>query len=182
MSKYRNLGFKVKATSTAELEFVAEDICEIFTELGYMTDGRLDAERVLEDLFPKLGFNFAIRSKEELNSIAACVYPDQQIIVVREDIYDDLLRNDGRARFTIAHELAHVILKHDLTLNRDSFAGNHQCFEDTEWQANNLGAAILMPRSIVIKYFDDPYGLMNHCGCSYSSALYRIKNVKKSSK
>ena len=51
-----------------------------------------------------------------------------------------------------------------------------------EWQANNLGAAILMPRSIVIKYFDDPYGLMNHCGCSYSSALYRIKNVKKSSK
>ena len=109
MSKYRNLGFKVKATSTAELEFVAEDICEIFSELGYMSDGRLDAERVLEDLFPKLGFNFAIRSKEELNSIAACVYPDQQIIVVREDIYDDLLRNDGRARFTIAHELAHVI-------------------------------------------------------------------------
>ena len=66
-----------------------------------------------------------IRSKEELNSIAACVYPDQQIIVVREDIYDDLVKNDGRARFTIAHELSHVILKHDLTLNRDSFAGNH---------------------------------------------------------
>lgn len=78
-------------------------------------------------------------------------------LVLREDVYQALRRDEPRARFTLMHELAHALLHAEDLVRRGrlphfqaSFrrAGGkptHRVFEDTEWQANVWASAFLMP-------------------------------------
>ncbi len=85
-------------------------------------------------------------------------------------LLDDALLRDrlpGRGRYTIAHECAHQILarieeKHTGISYRTAFqpGQSYSCrelksAEDwSEWQANALGAVLLMPRANVIRQFE----------------------------
>jgi Zn-dependent peptidase ImmA (M78 family) len=78
-------------------------------------------------------------------------------VVLREDTYQSLRRDEARARFTFMHELAHARLHAEDLVRRGrlphfhaSFrrAGgrpSHRTFQDTEWQANVWASAFLMP-------------------------------------
>lgn len=175
-------GYKVEPQSKKTLEAEASQLYQLLEDTGYAKDGRVNAPAILEHVFPVLGLQLKIIDKSELKDIAAYVSPFEGLIVVRSDIYDDLYNDDGRARFTIMHEISHMILDHHITLHRDAEVGNHKHFEDSEWQADYLSAATMMPIHIVKKYFNNPIGLAKHCGCSIRSAEIRIANVKKSSK
>ncbi len=76
-------------------------------------------------------------------------------IEVDPQTYDKLERGDGRARFTIAHELGHAFLHCDVMrktcLHRDTKfmvlqeLGHHKPQCDTECQADAFAGALLMP-------------------------------------
>lgn len=91
-------------------------------------------------------------------------------VVVNSELLDDY-KNLGRLRFTCAHEAAHWILHRDVFL-QDQFKSATFDSEDIfideyndasqdniandkrmEWQANYLGAALLMPRRTFIREF-----------------------------
>ena len=69
----------------------------------------------------------------------------------------------GRLRFTLAHELAHYILHKRIFSGTGVAAAlyNHDTDEDaTEWQANYLAKALLMPNGQVKRRF---YALRPMC-------------------
>jgi hypothetical protein len=76
-------------------------------------------------------------------------------ILVPEDVYGDLLDDQPRARFTVAHEVGHAILHAQQmhatgarpTMYRRSAV---VAYRDPEWQANAFGAALLAPAPAVL--------------------------------
>lgn len=81
-------------------------------------------------------------------SFSACTFEINERHVV---VYNPI-RSRPRRRSDIAHELAHIILEHDLTeiqyLNDVPF---RTCRPDEEQQATTLGGALLLPRPALLK-------------------------------
>lgn len=104
-------------------------------------------DQQLEDRF-QIPFSVALLAPGEEGKL------DGHELFVDEQVYRDALANDGRARFTLAHEAAHAILHAtQLRAINDSRRGTPslyrreelRAFEDPEWQANRFAAALLMP-------------------------------------
>lgn len=82
-----------------------------------------------------------------------CARREQLRMHLSRSTFDEIRLGDGRARFTMAHELAHCLLHtYELAEHRllphyqaDDVASPHQFFEDTEWQADACASAALMP-------------------------------------
>jgi Zn-dependent peptidase ImmA (M78 family) len=75
--------------------------------------------------------------------------PDRRIIFLRESIYLAAERGDSRARWTVAHEVGHVVLSHERTRNRSGAPGTIERIASTirrdEVQAHRFAAALLAP-------------------------------------
>ena len=85
-------------------------------------------------------------------------YYDAQknVIYIRADVYGKAMLGDGRARFTILHEIAHYILfklwgiPHTMPLEKiDDFSDATLKAMDPEWQANTFAGAFLCKPDIV---------------------------------
>lgn len=100
----------------------------------------------------------------------------------------DKVKNTGRQRFTIAHEIGHIALhiplfkahlqqtplfRHETYLFRD---------KDMEWQADYFASCILMPRDAVLTRFGDASiinvnEIMSTYGTSREAATIRMKEL-----
>lgn len=78
------------------------------------------------------------------------------VVKLREDTYNALEIEEDRARFSLAHEIGHVVLHarqlmrlsripHEMTAALYRGEPGHPIYRDTEWQAHAFGAALLMP-------------------------------------
>src|SRR5690606_2335770 len=122
--------------------------------------------------------NFKIAELEDLDECAAFTIPERELIVIRADIYDDLCNNGSFGRSTVVHEMAHIVLEHHVTLHRGACLGQHKFYEDSEWQAKALTAAIMMPLE-VCKEVAGAAELAQECGTSFQAATFRLDNLKK---
>jgi len=98
-----------------------------------------------------------------------------------EQVYEKACRNDPRSLFTVFHELGHALLGHRRTLNREPVGGAEiKTFEDSEWQANQFAAEILMPVD-EIKYRGLRTGddLADAFGVSTEAARIRVDRLKR---
>lgn len=124
-------------------------------------------------------YTFVILDKEQMGDSHGLTDPDQLIMLIREDVYDGANRGLGRDRFTLAHELAHLLLHGGRYLQRiDPNAvthPTHQKFEDSEWQANAFASELLMPVSVVKRYSNSAERLATAAGASVQAAKVRIK-------
>jgi hypothetical protein len=120
---------------------------------------------------------------------------DDYEIVLTEQTYQGLENEDPRAKFTIVHEGAHIVLQAPLLqrlrlLDNNSLAALHAArppaFFDTEWQAYCLASAFLMP-SLAIEDLrrETDKGLMyvisriqKRCQVSLEAAQKRWANFK----
>lgn len=69
-------------------------------------------------------------------------------IAIARSVYDGAYDGNARDRYTIAHELGHLILHSHLGLARAKRPAEGQKvrpFESAEWQAETFGGALLMP-------------------------------------
>lgn len=173
-------GLKVAAMSYDKLEEVANGLRPLLPVLKRVgRDGSaIDCMRVLEQTLPKAGYNYMYVEKEELQDCAAFTIPEQNIVVLREDVYEGLAKDGVFARSTVVHELAHIVLKHAVTLHRGAALGQHKFYEDSEWQANSLTAALMMPIEIC-RQARSAHELAQLCGTSAQAAGYRIENLVK---
>jgi|SRR5579864_1648348 len=80
----------------------------------------------------------------------AMTYPNELRMILREDVYLGAKKNKGRDRFTIAHELGHLVLHQFVGMAR-RLPTEVLAFENSEWQADAFAAEILMPLPYVLQ-------------------------------
>ncbi|WP_269688155.1 MULTISPECIES: ImmA/IrrE family metallo-endopeptidase [Halopseudomonas] len=138
----------------------------------------LNCVQILEKLLPSAGYNLKIAEIDQLEDCAAFTVPTESLLVFREDIYDMLHAQHVFGRSTVVHEMAHIVLNHAATFHRGAVLGQHKFYEDSEWQAKALTAAIMMPVS-ACKEAETPERLAELCGTSVASASYRLDKLKQ---
>lgn len=175
-------GYKVAPCNRLELRSIATQCVELLRQEGcYSRRGTdcLDAEHLLEDVLHRAGYTLHVADEESLEETAAFTVPDERLIVMRCDVYDGLSSDDPFARYTVVHEFGHIVLKHAISLHRGASLGTHQWYEDSEWQANNVAAEIMMPVPVVKRTGGRALLLQAECGVSAQAANFRIKNLRE---
>jgi Zn-dependent peptidase ImmA (M78 family) len=103
-------------------------------------------------LLVALGLDFEI--VDELpNSDEACAYPDGceehpdgPFIKLTTSVYEGAHAGHGRARLTVLHECAHVILHRQVAVYPRGPRGTEpKAYRNSEWQATQLAVELLMP-------------------------------------
>lgn len=92
--------------------------------------------RVAELIIPRIdsSFNCYPVYNEEMPQKYAEYRPKTNELVVRQDVYDAVCKDDTRHRFTIAHELGHYFLHDDVSFSRCQDDVEIPKYRDPEWQ------------------------------------------------
>jgi hypothetical protein len=131
-------------------------------------------ERGMPKIFPE--FNYEYVEKTKMGRVEGLTIPETNTIQIREDVYVAATKNEGRARFTIAHEIAHYIIHKD---QPPCFARVNEVlpvYVDPEWQANVFAAELLMPFHLVVEKTADE--IVEKCKVSREAAEYRLSKIK----
>ena len=103
---------------------------------------------------------------------------DEFVISLSQETYEDLEAARCRARFSLPHEVGHIVLHadqlvrfaqmpHEIPALYRGVAPNHPVYRDTEWQADTFAGAILMPAA----------GLMELAGPTGTPTINDIRNA-----
>lgn len=169
-------GFKAEAERTA---------IALRAQLGLQPHERID----IADLAKHLDVSvvsaselIAIGRLEELERIQAFAFSACTFhIDGRNIIVTNPLRQRGRQSSDIAHELAHLILIHDLTEIRVVASMPFRtCRPDQEEEATALGGTILLPRPLLLKAAhagQDVAAIARSCGVTEDMARYRYNTT-----
>jgi len=112
--------------------------------------------------------------------VEACWIPESLTLCLTERVYEKACRNDPRSLFTVFHELGHALLGHRRTLNREPAGAEIKTFEDSEWQANQFAAEILMPvDEIQRRGLRTEEDLADAFGVSMEAARIRVDRLKR---
>ncbi|MBC8037854.1 MAG: ImmA/IrrE family metallo-endopeptidase [Rhizobiales bacterium] len=135
-------------------------------------------EHDLPLLVPK--FILMVREDSEMGDVLATTSFDPPQIVFRCSTYRELIRGDGRARFTAAHELGHLLLHStDKELHRAA-QPNYGRIDNrslsAEWQADTFASNFLMPEHIA-RTFSSPDELAQNCQVSLAAAQHRMTEL-----
>lgn len=107
-------------------------------------------EHALSKAIP--GFDFAVVD-ELSDGNEACAYPDGctenpdgPFIELTTEAYERACAGHGRDRLTVLHEISHTLLHRKVAVHYRGPRGEElKAYENSEWQANQLAAELLMP-------------------------------------
>lgn len=100
------------------------------------------------------------------------------VISLSPETYEDLESGGCRARFSLTHEVGHIVLHadqlvrfaqmpHELPALYRGVAPNHPVYRDTEWQADTFAGAVLIPAT----------GLYEMTGPTSTPSINDIRNA-----
>lgn len=155
----------------------------------------LDVEKLLEICLEESHDVFTQIDNSLGHDIEAFYSPIENTIHLTDSVHNGATNGVGRSRFTVAHEVAHVILHReqflDLKLarkrkNQDSYF-NNKIYCNSEWQADAAAAALLLPRLTLItrvkelksKLYSDEGIIMEICEVYEVSKTCAIKRLEK---
>lgn len=102
-------------------------------------------------------------------------------IGARKIIVTNPLRTPGRTNSDLAHELAHVLLEHELSEVREvSGVPFRTCRADQEEEATTLGATLLLPRPLLVaavRRNSGPSDIASQYGVTVEMARYRYNTT-----
>jgi hypothetical protein len=173
--------------------------------LGLEPLDRFDALKFFEEVIPDLTIDCDGGRISLREAVETCDHEGQTKwdadsgvieIALSEETYQLLRRGHVRARSTVAHEAGHACLHADqvIRLGGMSLVSQvafhreripHQACQDTEWQANAFGSALLMPAEGVRRLFSrlgrvSAQAITEAFDVSMESAAYRIGTYEKS--
>lgn len=169
-----SLGFRVPPTSVAKIRAAAMNVRSVL-----MPDGARDLETFVGSLQK---FDITVDVVEDdflLPGVEASCIPEKRVIYISSSTYEAVRRNDGRARFTIFHELGHLLLAHSRSFHRDTRA-DFPIWENSEWQADQFAAEITMPLILIRKLgLTEAWELQEEFGVSYQAACHRLSKLRQ---
>lgn len=166
------------ALSTADIESIAGE----FRKAIGVPEGGIRVIKLIEFVLPRFwpDFVYNILDDGEMDFDEARTYPDQNRIDISSSTYNAAMDGDGRANFTLAHELGHLCLHRGIStsFSRASSASD-PLYKDSEWQADAFSAAFLMPKEDVLNNCSDEDDVMARFYTSRVAARTRLKKVRK---
>lgn len=147
-----NIRSEVPPLSKAEIAGISG---KLRSQFG-LQEGCFPLLQFLELIIPKIEeeYIFEVCSTQEMGSNYGLTIPDQKILKLREDVYEGLTQDNGRDRFTAAHELGHYILHRDIPAKFHRHTNEKiPAYRCSEWQANTFASQLLLPDSCLRKDF-----------------------------
>lgn len=123
--------------------------------LGYENILKIPIVEIMENILPLLihDFNYEVVKKSEMGNKHGETNPDQHLIRIREDVYVGACNGNGRDRFTIAHEIGHLLFHQKMNITLCRVEGNNEerpkVYEDPEWQADAFAGELLAPSYLI---------------------------------
>lgn len=147
--------------------------------LGLENRAKFPVIEVLEGLHLIIpDFEFEICENHELGEDLGRTYPDKKKILLRESVYEGAGNGDGRDRFTICHEVGHLMMHQNISFSRVDPRSPPELYCNSEWQADKFASHLLMPTHLLADY-DNIQKAMIIFGTSYSAVAARLKDMKK---
>lgn len=163
-------GFKVKPRSAASITNLANELRHAFGITGYCP---------IVDILEFGWGKFSIKSMSFMGGNLGLTQSDG-VIILREDVYEGACEGNGFHRFTVAHEIGHVIMHSDqIGFARAFHKENDKVYCNSEWQANEFAGSLLVPnkevqnlQQISVEKLAEKYGVSNEC------AELRLKKIR----
>ena len=135
------------------------------------------AENVLPHLFSD--YQFEVVPAQEMGNKHGETFPSYKLIRIREDVYEGAARENGRDRFTVAHEVGHLLLhcENDISLCRLDPSSRLKTYEDPEWQANAFGGELLASSWLISGM--SAAQVSQECAVSFSAAEIQLRTLLK---
>ena len=171
----RKGGYKVPAKSKKDIENIANRVRDL---LGLHSGVQM--YKILEFVIPRIDGTFELQIVPDLamGGDEARTYPDKNIIRLSDTTYSRAISLNGRANFTLAHELGHLFLHRGLP---PSYARkvheNEKLYKNSEWQADKFASYFLMPEIDVIATCSSPKDIAARYYTSHSAATYRWREI-----
>lgn len=171
--------YVAKPTSRLELRILAKRVRK---QLGFLDKEKFPVAMLLEMILPIIDkkFDYEIIPYNEMpEGIEALTYPDEHRMEIREDVYENMIDGDPRARLTIMHEFGHYLLHEECNIKFARMLDDVKppAYLDPEWQASAFAGEIMMPYELV-KNMSGVYEVMEKCGVSKAAATYQLKKYK----
>lgn len=141
-----------------------------------------DIVRFIENILPELhpNFLFEIAESYKLQGKYAETIPSYHdgpaIIRVREDVYVNAASGNPRSRFTLTHELGHLLFHTPKHMKLCRLETNLPAYMDPEWQANTFAGEFLVMRHLACGM--SPFEIADKFHVSYSVAEIQAKYCK----
>lgn len=169
-------GFKAQAE---------RDALRVREELGLRSTDPLDAQVLARHAGASVVSAerlVSLASLEELERLQAFAFSAATFEVGgKKVIVTNPLRSPGRLASDVAHEVSHLMLRHDLTEVREiEGVPFRTCKPDEEEQATALGGTLLLPRPLLFQAArrgEDPAAIADRCGVTLEMARYRFNTT-----
>ncbi len=123
--------------------------------------------------------DFEVDDRATMGQAEGYTCPNGKFIRLREDVYIGAINNDGRSRFTAAHELGHWMLHtNGAKLSRIQPGKSVPAYRSAERQADQMAAELLMPRRF-FSMEDTPQTVVDRHGVSFSAATHRLRFLER---
>lgn len=136
---------------------------------------------VVESLIPKVwpDFSFEVKGFDEMGDDHGRTYPESAELWLREDVYQGVREGKGRDRFTLAHELGHLLLHQQPGMARSMKpARTVKIYQNSEWQANSFAGALLIPVATAQRY-RTAEAIAEVCGVTIPAAEAQLRALRK---
>jgi hypothetical protein len=179
MRKNTPRGVRVAPLRAQHIRQAADELRTILS----VPPGRVDIVGLYEFELQSKGWDYDIVEDHLLPAdVLAEAYPDRHLVRFKKTTWEKACQDDRMCRFTLAHELGHLMLHNS---GRLGFARHskqaiqvHEFYEDSEWQADKLAAELLMPAHEILASKMTASQIAFTYQVSYRAAEIRLKSLQ----
>lgn len=182
--------------SAADIEDYVEQYLAKYIPHHLIAPDRLTIQDIQKAIWDSHRYKIALVQEYPLESIEAQTNFPANRIEVTEKFMIDFENEYPRNRYTLAHEVGHIILHSEIVMRLAPLAARRntqrpiKTYENAEWQAEHAAGALLMPLvtllPLLCSLYEDNYSgrkIINEVkdvyGVSCSAATARIRAVLK---
>lgn len=172
-------GFEVPPCSRLDLLLYAD---KVHNAVGYDGTSAFPIVLFMENVLPRVypDASIEIVPSGSLDDKLGETFPADHLIRLPQDVYDAAVAGDGFPRMTVAHEVAHLLWHESVPISLARRRANESlpAYKTSEWQANALAGALLMPIMKIVSM--DPYEVSEKYLVSISAALTQTRAARDS--
>lgn len=156
-----NSKIKVKPRSRRNIRNIVNTLKEKWGLKGK----RIEILKFLEIIVSLIEYDYEIVEDYQLKTNYAEFDSTEKVIRIRESVYNGAAVGNTRDRFTVAHEIGHMILHSFMNADIKFCRVNDvvKSYEDIEWQANTFAAELLVDsedvKKLTVEEIVEKYGV-----------------------